>query len=96
MPYCWNKNNLHFKEDTMNFSGQDNYSCWSKERAGGAHTLGLNARIRQTIANEQCLPFGLLWRENELTIVLTKDGETVMTILGLLCVSDLGQWKLFF
>lgn len=62
---------------------------------GGAHTLGLNARIRQTIANEQCLPFGLLWRENELTIVLTKDGETVVTILGLLCVSDLGQWKLF-
>lgn len=62
---------------------------------GGAHTLGLNARIHQTIANEQCLPFGLLWRENELTIVLTKDGETVVTILGLLCVSVLGQWKLY-
>jgi len=26
-------NLLHFKEDTMNFSGQDNYSCWNKERA---------------------------------------------------------------
>ena len=26
-------NLLHFKEDTCNFSGQDNYSCWNKERA---------------------------------------------------------------
>lgn len=26
-------NLLHFKEDTVNFSGQDNYSCWNKERA---------------------------------------------------------------
>lgn len=26
-------NLLHFKEDTMNFSEQDNYSCWNKERA---------------------------------------------------------------
>lgn len=23
----------HFKEDTYNFSGQDNYSCWNKEQA---------------------------------------------------------------
>ena len=127
-------NLLHFKEDTMNFSGQDNYSCWNKERAvrryvrqpnnqkniectfaateerrealkfrkepkeqgphpqktdpnklwaksieqarklyctddqvhrqaditgilvGGAHSLTLDVTVRQTIANEQCLP----------------------------------------
>ena len=30
-------NLLHFKEDTMNFSGQDNYSCWNKERAVGRY-----------------------------------------------------------
>lgn len=47
MPYCWNKNNLHFKEDTMNFSGQDNYSCWSKERAGRwyVHTLTITKTL---------------------------------------------------
>lgn len=26
-------NLLHFKEDTCNFRGQDNFSCWYKERA---------------------------------------------------------------
>ena len=48
-------NLLHFKKDTMNFSGQDNFSCWNKERAVRRYVRQTNNRknIECTLANTE-------------------------------------------
>lgn len=58
-------NLLHFKEDTRNFSGQDSYSCWNKERAVSryVHHPNNHKNIEHTFANTEELHEALKFRK---------------------------------
>ena len=58
-------NLLHFKEDTRNFSGQDNYSCWNKEIAVSryVHHPNNHKNIEHTFANTEELREALKFRK---------------------------------
>jgi len=76
-------NLLHIKEDILNFSGLDNYSCWTKERAvkryisQSSNCKNIEATFASTESRRECFK---VKEENEIITIndpTRVDGEKV-------------------
>ncbi|CAB4029990.1 Hypothetical predicted protein [Paramuricea clavata] len=64
-------NLLHFKDDIKNFSGLDNYSCWTKERAVKRYT-----RNPSNCKNIECTFAASESRRESLKVIKERESQT--------------------